>query len=235
VFEEFVQIENPLQRRVKGTGLGLPLSKRLAGLLGGEIAVESTLGLGSTFRLTIPLILRVATTPVVETEAGRTPVLVVEDAEEGQLWFQNALAGTRFQMLSARSEAAAVATLEATRPAAIILDLRLHGHDSWDFLARLKRQEHTASIPLIIVSALDDQQKGLALGADAYGVKPITPEWLIATLDAMLPRSTTVRVLTVDDEETARFIIREMLPSSDYEVLEATSGRGLQPSQFYTA
>ena len=58
IFDEFVQIENPLQRRVKGTGLGLPLSKRLAELLGGRIAVDSTLGIGSTFSLTVPLVYR---------------------------------------------------------------------------------------------------------------------------------------------------------------------------------
>src|SRR6185503_2300200 len=52
VFDEFVQIENPLQRRVKGTGLGLPLSRRLAELLGGTISVQSTLGVGSTFSVT---------------------------------------------------------------------------------------------------------------------------------------------------------------------------------------
>ena len=107
----------------------------------------------------------------------------------------------------------------------MVLDLRLHGHDSWDLLAKLKRQGQTESIPLIVVSALDDRQKGFALGADAYGVKPITREWLIETLNALVPRSPAVRVLTVDDEETARFIIREMLPTADYEVLEATSGR----------
>src|SRR5207249_6071397 len=58
IFDEFVQIENPLQKRVKGTGLGLPLSKRLAELLHGHIAVESTLGVRSTFSLTIPLVYR---------------------------------------------------------------------------------------------------------------------------------------------------------------------------------
>lgn len=225
VFEEFVQIENPLQRRVKGTGLGLPLSKRLAALLGGEIGVDSTLGLGSTFRLTIPLILKTATATAVTIEPGRTPVLVVEDTDEDLMWFQRALSATRFQVLPAQSEAVAVATLEAIRPAAIVLDLRLHGHDSWDFLARLKRQQATESIPLIIVSTLDDRQKGFALGASAYGVKPIIREWLIETLDALVPRPATVRVLAVDDEETARFIIREMLPSSEFEVFEATSGR----------
>jgi len=54
IFEEFSQIEHPLQRRSKGTGLGLPLCRKLADLLGGRVDVSSTLGVGSTFTLTLP-------------------------------------------------------------------------------------------------------------------------------------------------------------------------------------
>jgi signal transduction histidine kinase len=56
IFEEFAQIENPVQRRVKGTGLGLPLSRRLARLLGGEIHVVSEVGGGSVFTLVLPIV-----------------------------------------------------------------------------------------------------------------------------------------------------------------------------------
>jgi signal transduction histidine kinase len=56
VFIEFAQIDNPMQRRVKGTGLGLPLSRRLARLLGGDIALQSQLGSGSVFTLTLPVL-----------------------------------------------------------------------------------------------------------------------------------------------------------------------------------
>ena len=56
IFEEFTQLDNPVQRRVRGTGLGLPLVRKLATLLGGHVSVESTLGLGSTFTATIPLV-----------------------------------------------------------------------------------------------------------------------------------------------------------------------------------
>jgi signal transduction histidine kinase len=55
IFEEFAQVENPIQRRVKGTGLGLPLSRRLARLVGGEITVRSAIAVGSTFTLTVPV------------------------------------------------------------------------------------------------------------------------------------------------------------------------------------
>ncbi|MFC4930978.1 ATP-binding protein [Massilia sp. GCM10023247] len=54
IFEEFTQVENPLQRRSKGTGLGLPLCRRLAELLGGSVDVTSRPGIGSTFMLTLP-------------------------------------------------------------------------------------------------------------------------------------------------------------------------------------
>lgn len=56
VFEEFAQIDSPLQRRVKGTGLGLPLSRRLARLLGGDVLVDSNVGGGSAFSLVLPVV-----------------------------------------------------------------------------------------------------------------------------------------------------------------------------------
>lgn len=226
VFDEFVQIENPLQRRVKGTGLGLPLSRRLAELLGGSVSVTSTLGVGSIFTVTIPMAYRASATSNVEAvEPGRAGVLVVEDSDEDLMLYERALAGTRFQIIPARSIPAAVAALEFVQPSAIILDLLLHGGEAWELLTRLKREERTASTPVVIVSTIDDRRKGLALGAEAYAIKPITKTWLLDTLESLVPPpSGTVRVLTVDDEETHRFIIREMLNDSAYEVAEAGSG-----------
>jgi signal transduction histidine kinase/CheY-like chemotaxis protein len=230
VFDEFSQIENPLQRRVKGTGLGLPLSKRLAELLGGAVHVTSELGIGSTFSVAIPLIYRSAIRTVVEPpQPGRVPVLVIEDADEDLLLLEHALSATPFQSIPARSIAAAAAALEAIRPAAIVLDLRMQGEDSWDFLARLKRDESTAGIPVIIASTLDDRQKGLALGADAYGVKPIDTQWLLDTLNTLAGTRTPIRVVSVDDDEAHRFIVRKMLQGGGFEVRDASTGaEGLQ-------
>jgi signal transduction histidine kinase/CheY-like chemotaxis protein len=225
VFDEFVQIENPLQRRVKGTGLGLPLSRRLAELLGGTISVQSTLGEGSSFSVMIPMAYRATRAALIAPIAeGRNPVLVVEDSEEDLLLYERLLEGTRFQVVPARSVPAAESVLEALRPSAIVLDLRLQGEEVWDFLTRLRREERTAPVPVIVASTIDDQQKGFALGASAYGVKPIGRGWLLSKLEALVPDPRIVRVLTVDDEETYRFIVREMLNDPMYEIAEAGSG-----------
>ena len=226
IFDEFVQIENPLQRRVKGTGLGLPLSKRLAELLGGSIHVESALGIGSTFTLSIPIVFRdvgLARVPSGELLPGQLPVLVVEDSDEDMLIYRRMLASTRFQPFHVTSAVDVMAAIERLRPAAIILDIRLHGEDAWSLLTDLER-DATGSIPLIVASSVDDGRKALALGADAFGLKPIDPRWLLDTLESLVQRQAPLRVLSIDDEEASRFIFREILSSPAYLLAEAGSG-----------
>jgi signal transduction histidine kinase/CheY-like chemotaxis protein len=232
IFDEFVQVENPLQRRVKGTGLGLPLSKRLAELLGGSVTVESTLGSGSTFRLNLPLMPADFETAALMTDPSRKPVLVVDDDEADLLMYERALTGTRFQVIPARSAAAATKTLDLMRPAAMVFDIRLHGQDAWELIARLKQQPSTSDIPLLVVSSVNDPQKALALGADAYGHKPLDAAWLLQTLEQVVHRPDATRVLVIDDQEASRFIVREMLRGRDHDIVEAASGReGLRQAQ----
>ena len=229
IFHDFVQIKHPLQRKTKGTGLGLPLSKRLAELLDGSIEATSTIGVGSTFAVRLPLVHSSVKRQGAHgmVEPGRVAVLAIEDSDEDALLLERALTSTRYQLIPARSLAAAETALATIQPAAVLLDIRLHGRDSWSLLARLKRDDTTGRIPVIITSQLPDAQKGLALGADAYGIKPIDRAWLIETLDRLVrkPADTPVaRVLTIDDEETARFIIRGLLGGAPYDVIEADTG-----------
>ena len=227
IFDEFVQVENPLQRRRKGTGLGLPLSRRLAELLGGKIEAESTHGVGSTFRLTLPLVHQSVGKPgtLAPLDASKVPLLIVEDGEEDYLVYERLLAGTHYQLVPARSVAAARAALDAFRPGVIILDVRLQGDDAWDLLTTLKRSPTTAEIPVLVISTVDDRQKALALGAHACAVKPIGREWLVSALESVRATgSRTIRVLHVDDEEAARFVVRGLLSDDRYLVREASSG-----------
>jgi CheY-like chemotaxis protein len=229
IFEEFVQIEHPLQRGVKGTGLGLPLSKRLAELLGGRVWVESEVGAGSVFFAAIPIRFeprRTADELAFSWEAdGRDPILVVEDGYTDQLFYEKILKGSRYQLYPARSVSTAREIIRRVRPAAVVLDVLLDGEDTWQFLSQIKANAETRSIPVVVVTTLDDAGKGLALGADVYATKPIQKQWLLTTLDTLVgPSQRQTRVLVVDDQDAARYIVRQFLPGPEYSIIEARSG-----------
>ena len=105
-------------------------------------------------------------------------------------------------------------------PAAILLDLVL-ADEAWDFLIRLKRNQRTRHVPVLVASVVDAGDKALALGADAFLVKPIQRAMLIETLNGLHARMhPPIRVLVVDDEESARYLVRRCLPAPGFEVIE---------------
>jgi signal transduction histidine kinase/CheY-like chemotaxis protein len=233
IFEEFSQLDHPIQKRVKGTGLGLPLAKRLAGLLGGRLSVVSEPGVGSTFSAAVPRCY-VEPEPFVpmadwEPQAGRVPVLVVEDRPDDVLVYAKFLRDSPYQPVHARSVREARHVLAGLRPRAIVLDIVLKGEDTWAFLAALKHDEDTRGIPVIVATTLEDHQKGLGLGADAYGLKPFARPWLLDALDRLTRRQHGCRVLVVDDDEVWRYLLRGALVDARYVVSEAaTASEGLE-------
>jgi len=235
IFDEFAQVEHPLQRKYKGTGLGLPLSKRLAELLGGKLWVKSDPGSGSTFFAQIPVHYRSksvdAETPAPrwERDPARLPVLIVEDAFEDQLFYEKILRNTRFQPLGVRTLADARRALSRVRPAAIVLDILLRAEESWGFLCELKESSATHDVPVLVASSVNDRAKALSLGADEAHVKPIDRSWLLESLDRLTAATGTVRVLIVDDQEPIRLVVRRFLSALHYAVYEAATGKaGLQ-------
>ena len=229
IFDEFAQVEHHLQRKFKGTGLGLPLSRRLAELLGGTLSVESTPGVGSTFRASLPIRYRggpVASSAVHWTlDPTRCPLLVVEDAFESQLYYEKILKGSAFQLFPARTIAEAREGLTRIRPRALILDIVMNDAEAWDFLAQVKQAPDTCDIPIIVISSIDDVRKGLSLGADRYAVKPVERQWLLDALEELTSASKLLtRVLIVDDQPAMRYILSQMLDRARYALTEATSG-----------
>ncbi|HYD47434.1 MAG TPA: ATP-binding protein [Terriglobales bacterium] len=226
IFQEFTQIDSPVQRRVRGTGLGLPLCNKLAQLLGGTVSVASELDIGSTFTATIPAIYPLS--PKLErnweVDPQQVPVLVVEDAADVVLTYEKYLRGTDFQVLAASDLREARQAMLAFRPRAIILDIMLRGEAAWEFLAELKRRSTTRTIPVIVATSVEDRGKGVALGADAYWVKPFSRETLRQTLTELTTASPSKRVLIIDDEEISRYLLRQQLGSSSYTVSEAADG-----------
>ena len=229
IFQEFGQVANPMQRRVKGTGLGLPLSRKLAELLGGSLTVESAPGEGSVFSVTVPRRCRGSAELAERTEdwqvqAGQVPILVVEDDPADAFAVERILAPSRYQAVVARTVAEARRALEQVRPAAIILDVVLLGDESWRLLIELRQRDATAGIPVLVVSAAGEERKAISLGADEYLKKPIDPAQLIRLLDQVSGQHSVTRVLLVDDEEVSRYLVRQLLPRGIYDIKEAATG-----------
>ena len=237
IFEEFSQLDNPIQKQVKGTGLGLPLCKKLAQLLGGAIEVRSRVGEGSTFVATIPVNYAVSEIdrseqiePVrVSEDDNRMPILVVEDEPETRLLYDKYLRNTPFRPIPAGSIRQAREQLRRYPVVAIVLDVLLPDESAWQWLAELKREEATSKLPILIVSSVEDPRKGLALGADDYCVKPLRRTWLLDRLQrvtkiARVPVNGPPVVLIIDDQETDRYIIRHHLEEYGCTIIEATGG-----------
>ncbi|HJQ39655.1 MAG TPA: ATP-binding protein [Thermoanaerobaculia bacterium] len=224
IFREFGQVDHPLQHHAKGTGLGLPLTAKLVELLGGKVTLESTLGVGSTFRARIPRLYIRPTAPLPELQAApddpRTPVLFVDDHVETLMLYEKYLQGTQFRAMPARNlrEARHGVTL---RPKAIVLDILLVGDDTWTFLTELKRDAATRNTPVIVATQVEDQHKAIALGASAYSVKPVSREWLVRTLSDL---TTHWKILLIDDDEASRYVLARALGELQCSVMEAGTG-----------
>jgi signal transduction histidine kinase/CheY-like chemotaxis protein len=228
VFEEFSQLDSPLQCKVKGTGLGLPLSKRLAELMGGSVSLRSALGKGSTFSVTLPVRFEEAVAKdaaeFAALEPGRIPLLVVEDNPAEMAFYEAVLRHSPYQLLKAESTAQARRVLLQAQPRAVILDILLGEEQGWKLLADLKRTPELSGVPIIVVSTVDDPAKAAALGADAWAHKPVASGWLLETLGRLVRGTPQPRVLIIDDDEISRYLIRQYLAGCHTTVMEASSG-----------
>jgi signal transduction histidine kinase/CheY-like chemotaxis protein len=230
IFEEWVQVDGQQQKAVKGTGLGLPLSRKFAQLLGGNVYVKSAVGAGSTFFVAIPLHFK-GTNEVVyvpdvkrEMDSSKLPVLVVEDNRESMFVYAKYLKNTPFQVIPATDLKEARAALRQFRPAAIVLDVLLQGEHSWDLLQEIKSDPATKSIPVFVVTVVDNREKSLALGADAFHAKPVDRGWLVEQLQHVASRQVGRMVLIIDDDEASRYILKTVLGQAEFAFSEATGG-----------
>ena len=232
VFEEFAQIPNPLQRRVKGTGLGLPLCRNLATLLGGDVSVESTPGKGSTFIARLPIQYRLQEEAVPADDPARANaisgrwVLAIEDEPALRMLYEKFLKGSGFACVALPSLGEARELLKLSRPSAVILDILLPGEEqhTWRWLAELKAGE--GAPPVIVVSNAEDERKAYSLGADAYFAKPLAREALLETLERLCATAGERVALIIDDDDAARYVIRRSLraPMKFEEARDGASG-----------
>jgi signal transduction histidine kinase/CheY-like chemotaxis protein len=161
IFQEFAQVDTPMQKRYKGTGLGLPLSKGLAELLGGRVAVESQVGRGSTFSAEIPIQYE---GELPEILTGRTggEVLTIDDEEVSRYLIRQCL-GPSQGILEASDGLTGIAMAKKHHPRAILLDLRMPEMTGFEVLRELKADPATRDIRVLIMTskALSQEELGI--------------------------------------------------------------------------
>ncbi|MRX73111.1 response regulator [Bacillus lacus] len=182
LFTKFYRVDNSDRRRIGGTGLGLAIVKEIVKAHGGDISVYSKLGEGSTFSVTFPLVLQSFSAEEEAQEAEKTGanVVIVEDDSNLAKLLQTELEESGFLVKTYSSGKQALAAIGTEMPEAIVLDIMLQDHNltGWEIIKYLKAASVTSSIPIFISSALDEKEKGLALGAEGYLIKPYQPSKL---------------------------------------------------------
>jgi signal transduction histidine kinase/ActR/RegA family two-component response regulator len=182
IFESFQQGRRGASRE-EGTGLGLTLSRRIVSLLGGNLWLETQVGVGSTFGFVVPIGHVADQRRLPKQGDGRHPAIVLIDDDRSSLELLTAyLEGLAVQVVRTHDGPEGLAAVRQLIPAAVVLDIRLPGLDGWEVLRQIRADQATRELPVIVVSILDEKARGLALGADAYLIKPVARDDLVRAL-----------------------------------------------------
>jgi signal transduction histidine kinase/DNA-binding response OmpR family regulator len=234
LFQAFSQAEVSTSKTYGGTGLGLFLSRHFCQRMGGDVTVESALGVGSSFTIRLPaevVDLKIRSAPPAEGAAagvvtqGLSTVLVIDDDSVVHDLMHRFLDKLGLHMAGAASGEEGLRLAKELRPALITLDVLMPGLDGWAVLTALKTDPELATIPVIMATIVDDKNMGFALGAADYLTKPIDRERLSQLLKKFPCAHLASPALVVEDEPALRALVRRMLEKEGWVVAEAENGR----------
>jgi signal transduction histidine kinase/DNA-binding response OmpR family regulator/HAMP domain-containing protein len=252
VFEEFSQIDSGSARKYKGTGLGLPIAKNYARLLGGNLTVQSEFGKGSTFILVLPpafakdklqkpgeepapskvapatatAAVPSATRPAPEKSVAPSSsilVLCIDDDAEVIDLLRRYLIPEGYSVRGAGSGEEGIRLAQELRPAVIILDIMMPEKDGWQVLRELKNNPATKDIPVIIHSIIENRPLALSLGALEVIAKPSEPKKVLSVVERAC-RSKNQPILIVDDNQDFADSLKMLLETEGYRAVAMYSG-----------
>jgi CheY-like chemotaxis protein/nitrogen-specific signal transduction histidine kinase len=229
LFQEFSQADASTTRKYGGTGLGLAISRHFCRMMGGNITVTSKPGEGSTFTIRLPRIVQIAEEPTepvhrIAEDAAEPLILVVDDDETVRGLVARHLERAGFAAVAARGGQEGLRLVRELRPAAVTLDIMMPDLDGWTVLAAIKGDPALASIPVVLMSIVDDKKRGYALGAADYLVKPVDRTKLVETITTICGGAAG-RALLIDDDDVVRRGVRQALDSIGWTVIEAENGQ----------
>jgi signal transduction histidine kinase len=156
LFQEFTQLNSPLHKKSKGSGLGLALCRKLAELLGGSVDFKSEQGRGSTFFAKIPINYKFTVPEVAstvkkdQTSHDSKTVLIVDDDEASRYLIKSWFTNTAFSLVEASSAIEGLSLALNKSPALIVLDLNMPGMNGFEFLRIVKNDSRLSGIPVIV-------------------------------------------------------------------------------------
>jgi signal transduction histidine kinase/DNA-binding response OmpR family regulator len=229
VFHEFTQADESTTRRFGGTGLGLALSRKFTSILDGELTVVSEFGQGSTFTLRVP-----HSAPGLDTvlnslfkahpDGQQRKVLIIDDDPVMLEGLSRMLIQEGFWVAVAQDGTEGLHLARTLHPEVITLDIKMPGQDGWQVLAQLKEDPELRHIPVVLLTILDDRERGFALGASEYLCKPVSRDQLIQVLGRLGLSPTGKPLLLVEDNPLTLDALARLLETEGWEVRTARNG-----------
>lgn len=217
LFENFTEAESSTSSKYGGTGLGLPLSKKLCRLISGDISVESYPGKGSCFTIVVPAEMTPPSSPVKAdgddqmAEDGAPfsarEFLIIEDDSADAYLVQRILESEGYRVSTANDPLAGLALAREMQPSAIILDIMMPRMEGWEVLKAIRADATLSECPVIVISVNDDFAKSRALGASSHLVKPVRRESLLRAATQLVSPAASRRLRRAP--ETAELIEAE--------------------------
>ena len=235
LFEAFTQADATTFAKYGGTGLGLAISHRFCNMLGGNLYCTSEPGKGSVFTVSLPLLVpepdaAAATAPGSLAEAAGEPVpgktvLVIDDDATVRDLMKRSLTRAGFHVELAADGPTGLEQARRLRPSVITLDVMMPGMDGWAVLNELKADAALASIPVFMVTIVDEKRLGFALGAVEYVTKPVDWQHLDKLLHRYCDAGLDRPVMIVEDNPQTRELLQRNLAKAGWRTVEAENGR----------